>query len=128
MKFFVFVLVLILFYNLGFTGLKCDKAVDICASEPCLNGGICRVLVNNFTCSCQSGKKITFFTAFLFFLRSNFSGFAGTFCEKAAVTVVNTLPPTTIDIHAYDVIDESDRKICHDNNCGPKANDGICDV
>ncbi|KAM8875717.1 LOW QUALITY PROTEIN: protein crumbs homolog 1-like [Spinachia spinachia] len=37
----------------GFTGHRCEQEVDECMSNPCLNGGYCRNLVNRFACVCD---------------------------------------------------------------------------
>ncbi|XP_063747003.1 protein crumbs homolog 1 isoform X1 [Eleginops maclovinus] len=37
----------------GFTGLRCEQEVDECMSNPCLNGGYCRNLINKFVCVCD---------------------------------------------------------------------------
>ncbi|XP_061884400.1 protein crumbs homolog 1 isoform X1 [Entelurus aequoreus] len=37
----------------GFTGHRCEQEVDECKSNPCLNGGYCRNLVNKFLCVCD---------------------------------------------------------------------------
>lgn len=37
----------------GFTGHRCEQEVDECKSNPCLNGGYCRNLVNRFICVCD---------------------------------------------------------------------------
>ncbi|XP_066503745.1 protein crumbs homolog 1 [Hoplias malabaricus] len=37
----------------GFTGHRCEQEVDECKSNPCLNGGYCRNLVNKFHCVCE---------------------------------------------------------------------------
>ena len=43
----------------GFTGSKesylCDTEVDLCYSDPCQNGGVCRQKENGFTCLCKDG-------------------------------------------------------------------------
>ncbi|XP_054876255.1 protein crumbs homolog 1 isoform X1 [Poeciliopsis prolifica] len=37
----------------GFVGHRCEQDVDECKSNPCLNGGYCRNLVNRFVCVCD---------------------------------------------------------------------------
>ncbi|XP_007574320.2 protein crumbs homolog 1, partial [Poecilia formosa] len=37
----------------GFIGHRCEQDVDECKSNPCLNGGYCRNLVNRFVCVCD---------------------------------------------------------------------------
>ncbi|XP_028301371.1 protein crumbs homolog 1 isoform X2 [Gouania willdenowi] len=37
----------------GFTGHRCEQEVDECKSNPCLNGGYCRNLINKFFCVCD---------------------------------------------------------------------------
>ncbi|XP_028987723.1 protein crumbs homolog 1-like [Betta splendens] len=37
----------------GFTGQWCEKDVDECLSDPCMNGGFCVNYVNSFECVCD---------------------------------------------------------------------------
>uniref|UniRef100_UPI0037E941F5 protein crumbs homolog 1 n=1 Tax=Semicossyphus pulcher TaxID=241346 RepID=UPI0037E941F5 len=37
----------------GFMGHRCEQEVDECKSNPCLNGGYCRNLINKFVCVCD---------------------------------------------------------------------------
>uniref|UniRef100_A0AAV2JV67 Uncharacterized protein n=1 Tax=Knipowitschia caucasica TaxID=637954 RepID=A0AAV2JV67_KNICA len=37
----------------GFIGQWCEKDVDECSSEPCLNGGFCVNYINSFECVCD---------------------------------------------------------------------------
>lgn len=34
---------------------RCDQDVDECASDPCLNGGLCRDSPDAFRCLCDAG-------------------------------------------------------------------------
>uniref|UniRef100_A0AAQ6ADV3 Notch receptor 3 n=1 Tax=Amphiprion ocellaris TaxID=80972 RepID=A0AAQ6ADV3_AMPOC len=43
------------FCLLGYMGTYCEIDVDDCESNPCVNDGICRDMVNGFTCTCQPG-------------------------------------------------------------------------
>ena len=36
----------------GFDGIHCENNINDCASEPCLNGGVCQDLVNKYRCDC----------------------------------------------------------------------------
>ena len=36
----------------GWTGVTCGEDIDFCASQPCMNGGICIDTGNGFTCNC----------------------------------------------------------------------------
>ncbi|KAM6962533.1 LOW QUALITY PROTEIN: protein crumbs homolog 1 [Aplochiton taeniatus] len=37
----------------GFMGHRCEQELDECRSNPCLNGGYCRNLINKFLCVCD---------------------------------------------------------------------------
>ena len=39
----------------GWTGKNCDESIDDCASNPCVNGGTCEDLVNDYACTCATG-------------------------------------------------------------------------
>lgn len=39
----------------GYYGPTCSLELDGCASNPCLNGGTCRTLTNDFLCECPIG-------------------------------------------------------------------------
>ena len=55
---FFFEILLIYFVFLrcprGYTGSLCETRT-LCASMPCLNGGICVVINNSYVCTCQPG-------------------------------------------------------------------------
>ena len=36
----------------GYDGTNCEIYIGFCHSDPCLNGGTCMEIINNFTCSC----------------------------------------------------------------------------
>lgn len=38
-------------------GRTCSENVDDCWSQPCLNGGSCMDLINDFICHCPLGKR-----------------------------------------------------------------------
>jgi len=40
--------------NDGYTGTNCDDIIDLCMSNPCVNGG-CRPFVNSYKCLCTPG-------------------------------------------------------------------------
>ena len=42
----------------GYTGTNCDKDIDDCATNPCVNGA-CADLVNGHNCTCQAGYSGT---------------------------------------------------------------------
>lgn len=55
----------------GYTGDRCQKNVDDCASNPCLHGGICIDGVNTFSCHCAlpyDGDRCQYKSAFSMFL------------------------------------------------------------
>ncbi|CAH1782993.1 unnamed protein product [Owenia fusiformis] len=100
--------------NSGFYGENCDKAVDECASYPCLNGGTCIDNHNEFTCECAIGfRGITCEINIDDCSQSNCTnnstcqdgvnsytcicaeGFRGEFCSQ----VITTLSPTTISVN-----------------------------
>ncbi|XP_053405671.1 protein jagged-1b-like isoform X2 [Mercenaria mercenaria] len=39
----------------GYDGAQCEHNIDDCRPDPCLNGGKCEDLVNNYTCCCPYG-------------------------------------------------------------------------
>ena len=39
----------------GYEGRDCSRVTDLCVSSPCVNGGHCVSMVNNFTCDCPRG-------------------------------------------------------------------------
>ncbi|XP_049267541.1 protein crumbs-like, partial [Rhipicephalus sanguineus] len=39
----------------GYSGDLCELKDDLCVSSPCLNGGTCLGLVNDFVCKCERG-------------------------------------------------------------------------
>lgn len=39
----------------GYQGVNCEYEVDECHSKPCLHGGTCINLINQFTCVCPPG-------------------------------------------------------------------------
>lgn len=39
----------------GYEGRDCSRIKDMCVSAPCVNGGHCVPMVNNFTCHCPRG-------------------------------------------------------------------------
>ncbi len=39
--------------NAGYTGNRCQTEINECASNPCMNGGVCTDLVNKYTCACN---------------------------------------------------------------------------
>ena len=40
-----------------YTGSRCEFIIDMCASNPCLNGGTCFNQINNYSCVCPAGKN-----------------------------------------------------------------------
>lgn len=44
------------FNLLGYAGIQCEKDIDECENNPCLNGGICNDLINAFSCACATGS------------------------------------------------------------------------
>ncbi|KAJ7365993.1 hypothetical protein OS493_002735 [Desmophyllum pertusum] len=39
----------------GYNGSRCENDINECDSNPCLNGGSCVDLVNEYNCSCPPG-------------------------------------------------------------------------
>jgi hypothetical protein len=39
----------------GFTGTNCDTDIDECSYSPCINGGVCTDLINDYRCTCPIG-------------------------------------------------------------------------
>ncbi|CAH1159654.1 unnamed protein product [Phaedon cochleariae] len=44
----------------NYIGSYCEKAINFCDSQPCLNGGICTNLASGCSCTCRNGFKGTF--------------------------------------------------------------------
>lgn len=38
-----------------YTGLNCERSIDECLSNPCLNGGLCVDQHNSYSCDCLPG-------------------------------------------------------------------------
>lgn len=38
----------------GYNGSNCGNYIGFCRSDPCLNGGTCTEIINNFTCTCAN--------------------------------------------------------------------------
>ena len=47
------------FFFIGFTGYYCETQIDQCQSNPCLNGALCRTLINSFKCECPQGYTVS---------------------------------------------------------------------
>ena len=45
-------------FPIGFTGFYCEIQIDYCQSSPCLNGGLCRTLINGYRCDCLQGYNV----------------------------------------------------------------------
>lgn len=44
----------------GWTGIFCDVIVDDCTPNPCMHGGTCHNMLNDYRCECENdywGKK-----------------------------------------------------------------------
>lgn len=41
--------------NSNFKGLRCDKNIDDCLSQPCMNGALCLDDIKNYKCQCYPG-------------------------------------------------------------------------
>ena len=39
----------------GWTGSDCDIIIDDCVSDPCLHGGVCHNMLNDYNCECKDG-------------------------------------------------------------------------
>jgi hypothetical protein len=51
----------------GYEGVLCDKDIDECGTEPCLNGGLCQDLLADFSCDCrETGENYFDFFLLLF--------------------------------------------------------------
>ena len=46
-------------FEIGFTGSYCETQIDYCQANPCLNGGICRTLINSYRCDCPQGYNVS---------------------------------------------------------------------
>ena len=44
----------------GYNGDSCQTQVDNCVLGPCLNGGTCHNLVNNYICECEEYYEVSF--------------------------------------------------------------------
>lgn len=40
------------FCQTGWTGRYCERMIDHCVTNPCLNNGVCRSLLRNYSCEC----------------------------------------------------------------------------
>lgn len=38
-----------------FEGSACETDINECSSDPCLNGGVCEDLINDYLCHCPLG-------------------------------------------------------------------------
>lgn len=75
-------------------GRTCSENVNDCWLQPCLNGGSCMDLINDYICHCPLGKQRALATRLQKYHAINFSAGASLgICEDVVAHVLTCKPP-----------------------------------
>lgn len=108
----------------GYTGRECEIEINECDPQPCLNGGLCTDLVNDFKCTCPDGFFGKQCTSRFDYCSSNPCINGGT-CESGANEFICQCPPEYTGQKCESKLDKCTFGICQNGGACRDTENGF---